>query len=49
LIYQAPGANALDTYKGINKALEEMKKTFPKDIDYVVPLETATCSGGVYK
>src|SRR5687767_4243277 len=42
LIYQAPGANALDTYKGINKALEEMRKNFPKDIDYLVPLETAT-------
>ncbi|RXK85920.1 efflux RND transporter permease subunit [Filimonas effusa] len=42
LIYQAPGANALDTYKGIQKALAEMKKTFPKDVDYLVPLETAT-------
>ncbi len=42
LIYQAPGANALETYKGVNKALTEMKKTFPKDIDYLVPLETAT-------
>ncbi|QRQ99439.1 efflux RND transporter permease subunit [Dyadobacter sandarakinus] len=42
LIYQAPGANALDTYEGVMKALEEMKKTFPKDIDYVVPTETAT-------
>jgi len=42
LIYQAPGANALDTYKGINDALTTMKKTFPKDVDYLVPLETAT-------
>lgn len=42
LIYQAPGANALDTYDGINKALENLKKTFPKDVDYLVPLETAT-------
>lgn len=42
LIYQAPGANALDTYKGINNALTEMKKTFPPDVDYLVPLETAT-------
>jgi hydrophobic/amphiphilic exporter-1 (mainly G- bacteria), HAE1 family len=42
LIYQAPGANALDTYRGIIKTLDEMKKTFPKDIDYLVPLETAT-------
>lgn len=42
LVYQAPGANALDTYNGINKALNEMRKSFPKDIDYLVPLETAT-------
>jgi len=42
LIYQAPGANALDTYDGVMKALAEMKKTFPKDIDYVIPTETAT-------
>ncbi|REA63483.1 hydrophobe/amphiphile efflux-1 family RND transporter [Dyadobacter luteus] len=42
LIYQAPGANALETYDGVMKALTEMKKTFPKDIDYVIPNETAT-------
>lgn len=42
LIYQAPGANALETYKGVNKALVEMKKSFPQDLDYLVPLETAT-------
>lgn len=42
LVYQAPGANALDTYKGVNKALEDMKKTFPKGVDFLVPLETAT-------
>ena len=42
LIYQAPGANALDTYNGVMAALERMKKTFPKDIDYTVPVETAS-------
>lgn len=42
LIYQAPGANALDTYEGIMKALTEMKKTFPRDIDYLIPLETVS-------
>jgi HAE1 family hydrophobic/amphiphilic exporter-1 len=42
LIYQAPGANALDTYDGVMKMLTELKKTFPKDIDYVIPLETAS-------
>ncbi|MBK9015447.1 MAG: multidrug efflux RND transporter permease subunit [Saprospiraceae bacterium] len=42
LIYQAPGANALSTFDGINKALAELKKTFPKDLDYVMTLETVT-------
>ena len=42
LIYQAPGANALETFDGINKALLELKKTFPKDIDYTMPLETVS-------
>ena len=42
LIYQAPGANALETYDGINRALTEMKKSFPKDIDVLSPFETVT-------
>lgn len=42
LIYQAPGANALDTYDGLMKQLAELKKAFPKDIDYVMPLETVS-------
>ncbi len=42
LIYQAPGANALETYEGITKTLTELKKTFPKDIDYLIPLETVS-------
>ncbi|WAC13196.1 efflux RND transporter permease subunit [Dyadobacter pollutisoli] len=42
LIYQAPGANALDTYEGVIKTLTALKKTFPKDIDYVIPVETAS-------
>jgi hydrophobic/amphiphilic exporter-1 (mainly G- bacteria), HAE1 family len=42
LIYQAPGANAIETFDGIKKALVELKKTFPRDIDYAMPLETVT-------
>jgi len=42
LIYQAPGANALKTYEGIQKALEEARKTFPNDVDFLVPLETVS-------
>jgi len=42
LLFQAPGANALDTYNGVTKTLAELRKSFPKDIDYLVPLETVT-------
>lgn len=42
LLYLAPGANALETNEGVMKALEELKKSFPKDVDYIVPLETTT-------
>jgi HAE1 family hydrophobic/amphiphilic exporter-1 len=42
IIYLAPGGNTLETYEGVTKALAEMKKTFPKDLDYVVPLESAS-------
>jgi HAE1 family hydrophobic/amphiphilic exporter-1 len=42
LIYQAPGANAIDTYDGIMSTLAQLKKTFPRDIDFLIPLETVT-------
>jgi HAE1 family hydrophobic/amphiphilic exporter-1 len=42
LIYQAPGANAMDTYEGLTKALVELRKSFPKDVDYSIPLETVS-------
>ncbi len=42
MIYQAPGSNILDTYDGLMKALEEAKKNFPSDIDYVLPTENAS-------
>ncbi|WP_315821176.1 efflux RND transporter permease subunit [Paraflavitalea speifideaquila] len=42
LIYQAPGANAIETWDGLQKALADLKAAFPKDVDYAVPLETTT-------
>jgi HAE1 family hydrophobic/amphiphilic exporter-1 len=42
LLYLAPGANALDTNEGVMKALDELKKVFPKDVDFVIPLETTS-------
>jgi len=40
LVYQAPGSNALATAEGVYAAMEELKKSFPTDIDYVVPFES---------
>jgi len=40
LVYQAPGSNAIETAKGVYGAMESLRKSFPKDIDYVVPFET---------
>ncbi|HEY2349225.1 MAG TPA: efflux RND transporter permease subunit, partial [Puia sp.] len=40
LVYQAPGSNALATAEGVYAAMNELKKSFPPDIDYVVPFES---------
>ena len=42
LVYQAPGSNALDVAEGIYKTMETLKRSFPKDIDYVVPFEAVS-------
>ncbi len=40
LVYQAPGSNALATAEGVYAAMDELKKSFPTDIDYNVPFES---------
>nr|WP_067060643.1 multidrug efflux RND transporter permease subunit [Mucilaginibacter sp. L294] len=42
LIYQAPGSNAIETASNVTATMNELKKAFPKDIDYVVPFESVT-------
>ncbi|HZY38273.1 MAG TPA: multidrug efflux RND transporter permease subunit [Mucilaginibacter sp.] len=42
LVYQAPNSNALETADNIYATMEELKKTFPEDIAYVVPFESIT-------
>ncbi|CCH03296.1 transporter, hydrophobe/amphiphile efflux-1 (HAE1) family [Fibrella aestuarina BUZ 2] len=42
LVYQLPGSNALSTAQGVYAAMDQLKKTFPKDIDYVVPFESVS-------
>src|SRR3954463_1131450 len=42
LCYQAPGSNAVETAQGIVDQMEKLKKSFPKDVDYVVPFEAVS-------
>jgi len=42
LIYQAPGSNALETADNVYKTMDQLKKTFPADVDYNVPFESIT-------
>ena len=42
LIFLAPGANALSTFDGVTNTLNELKKSFPKDVDYLSPFETVS-------
>jgi len=42
LVYQAPNSNALETAQSVYAVMEEMKKTFPAGVDYVVPFEAVT-------
>jgi hydrophobic/amphiphilic exporter-1 (mainly G- bacteria), HAE1 family len=38
-VYQLPGTNAVQTVAGVRKLLEQMKRSFPQDIDYTVSLD----------
>ncbi len=42
LIYQAPGSNALDVAQGVYKTMEQLKASFPEDVDYMVPFEAVS-------
>ncbi|MGZ5567269.1 MAG: efflux RND transporter permease subunit [Limisphaerales bacterium] len=47
-IYQLPGSNALDDAKEVTKLMEQLKKAFPSDLEYVVSLDTTKAvSAGV--
>ncbi|HEX4371994.1 MAG TPA: efflux RND transporter permease subunit [Puia sp.] len=42
MIYQTPGSNALQTADNVYAALKQLKKSFPTDVNYVVPFESIT-------
>ena len=39
-VYQLPGTNAIETVKRLRAELEEMKKSFPDDVDYIIGYDT---------
>ena len=41
-IYQLPGANALDTAKGVRKVLDSLAPSFPAGLIYQIPFDTTT-------
>jgi HAE1 family hydrophobic/amphiphilic exporter-1 len=41
-VNQMPGGNAVETYDGIVETLENLKKSFPNDMDYVISYETVS-------
>ncbi len=41
-IYQTPGSNALETANAVIKELNQLKASFPADVDYNIPFETVT-------
>ena len=42
LVYQAPGSNALETADEVYKEMDHLKRSFPVDVDYVVPFESVS-------
>ena len=41
-VYQTPGSNALETANNVYATMEQLKKSFPADVDYAVPFESIT-------
>ncbi len=42
IIFQSPGSNALETANGVINTMQRLKKSFPEDIDYLIPFETVS-------
>ena len=40
IVFQAPGSNALEVADGIYKEMDQLKKSFPPDVDYQIPFES---------
>jgi hydrophobic/amphiphilic exporter-1 (mainly G- bacteria), HAE1 family len=41
-VFQTPGSNALETANNVYAVMDQLKKSFPADVDYKVPFEAVT-------
>ena len=39
-VYQLPGSNAVEAARGVRRVMDEARKRFPQDVEYVVSLDT---------
>jgi len=39
-VYQLPGSNAVEAAGGVKKLMEQMKQSFPEDVNYAIALDT---------
>ena len=42
LVFQLPGSNALETANGIYDEMAKLKRSFPADMDYMIPFEAVS-------
>ncbi|WP_442505276.1 efflux RND transporter permease subunit [Novipirellula sp. SH528] len=50
LIYQLPGANALDVAEGVKKAIADLSESFPAGLQYDIPFDTTIfVSSAIYE
>lgn len=42
MIFQTPGSNTLEVAKGVYETMEKLSRSFPNDVDYVIPFEYIT-------
>ncbi len=42
LVFQAPGSNSIEVAKGIYAEMQDLQKSFPKDVAYEIPFEAVS-------
>lgn len=42
LVFQAPGSNAIETANGVYRTMDQLSRSFPPDVAYMVPFEAVS-------